>query len=215
MLVPTALLMFVALVPDAANASEASSSAAPVPAHRVHATPSVLAGLKGGCLGGMCGACLGFGLPGMCLGGILGWYIDDLQSDRDELESRHEAAEDAARTARQSACRRARDRAPAGSPTREMDCGGESGGMPFGKLALGVAGTGAAGLTLVLGVVMGVGAAAVGVLAASEAGVPAVAGAGLLAGAGLIVVGLVLANVVAAALWGPFGVWFVTDRDDG
>lgn len=191
-------------------------AAAPQPdedlsSENVHAAPA-MPGLKGACAGGACGFCVGFGLPGFCVGSILGSYVQDLREENDELKDIHEKELELKIREKKLECEQTRSAAPQGSEAAKVDCEGISRPTPFRQVALGVAGSGGAVALVVAGVLLGAASAAGGVFVTSRASstIPALAGlsfaAVLLGGAFLV------ANIVAMALWAPFGMWFVQDR---
>jgi hypothetical protein len=66
-----------------------------------------------------------------------------------------------------------------------------------------------------VGVVLAAGAAGGGTFVWFSGGAPAAAAIGLVVGLGAVMAGLVVANILAGALWVPFGVWFLMDKLSG
>jgi hypothetical protein len=170
-------------------------------------------GIKGGCIGGGIGFCLGFGPLGACGGCLLGNYIENMQTDVDALTKEKQEREDEAYEKGRQACEKSKQ----GLNAREADrisCPTKR-GFPFWQVGLGGAGM---GLAVVVGLV-GLGLAVLSLVGGIVLAGGALGATGLLLGFGgmvtLGVLGLVGANVTGLAMMAPlvwhlFKVWWDT-----
>ncbi|MBI5496956.1 MAG: hypothetical protein HY904_18220 [Deltaproteobacteria bacterium] len=178
---------------------------------------AVSPGVKGGCLGGGIGFCLGLGLPGACVGCFLGNWIENLQTKVDDAEAAEQEAKDQALEAEQRACEEARAHAPPGTAAATAECAGKE-GLPWRQVLLGGAGT-VGGVLIGVAALVAAGVMETGTLylfslfiASNASTAQGVLLAGTLTATVGLLVALVVANVVGGAAWSPYALWWVRDQ---